>query len=58
MVFFQGITYLEEKIKGMINLEKSKGTHWVSLFIERNTAIFWLFWNRIYSTRSIKQSQR
>ena len=27
MAFFQGTTYLEDKIRGMINLEKSEGTH-------------------------------
>ena len=38
--------------------QKSKGTHWVSLFIDRYTAAvcFWLFWNRKEVLIKIKDS--
>ena len=38
--------------------KKIKGTYWVSLFIDRNTAVYWFLWNWIYSSRSINWSQR
>ena len=39
--------------------KNSKGTNWVSLFIDKNTTIYFdSFWNWIYSSRSIKQNQR
>ena len=42
-----------------ISMTKSKETHLVSLFIDRNTAGYAdFFCNWIYSSRTIKQNQR
>ena len=42
-----------------LNDSKSQGTHWISLFIDRNITLYFdFFWNWISSTGSIKQYQR
>ena len=39
--------------------EKSKGKHWVSLFIDRNTAVYFDYFGIEYIPQeSIKQNQR
>ena len=40
--FFQEITYLKYKIEFLlqISMKKSIGTHWTSLFIDKNTVIY------------------
>ena len=45
MAFFQEIFYLERNGAYVINLDdkNSKGTSWISLFIDRNTAVYFDF---------------
>ena len=38
--------------------KQSKGTHWVSLFIDRHGCALWFFWNWMYSARGLMQNQR
>ena len=45
MMFFQEIIYREQKRAHAINRDgkRSKRTHWVSLFIDRNTDAYLMF---------------
>ena len=51
MVFFQETIYLKKDGLYVINLDdkKSKGTHWIPLFINKNVAVYFDFFGIEYN---------